>query len=128
MNALLKDFRDFLLQGDIIALAVAFIMALAFADVVNAFTGGIVTPFISALVGESDFSNIDLDIGDASLEIGALLDEIINLILVGAAVYFFIVKPVQMIRERKAAAGDPVPDPEEVVLLREIRDSLRSRP
>lgn len=128
MNTTLKEFRDFLLQGDIIALAVAFIMGLAFKDVVDVFTGGIVTPFIAAIVGEPDFSSIDLDVGDASLEIGALLNTIINLVLVGAAVFFFIVKPVQTIRERKKEAGEPVPEAEDVLLLREIRDLLRTRP
>jgi len=127
MNATLKEFRDFLLQGDIIALAVAFVMGLAFKGVVDAFTGGVVTPFVAAIVGQSSFGEIDLEVGDATLEIGLVLDQVVNLVLVGAAVFFFIVKPVQLIRERKKEAGEPVPEAEDVVLLREIRDLLRAR-
>lgn len=128
MNATLKEFRDFLMQGDIIALAVAFIMAIAFTNVVTTFTDGILMRFIAAIVGEPDFSSVDLDIGDSTLEIGLLINAIINLILVGAAVFFFIVKPVQMIRDRMKQTGEEVPEAEDVVLLREIRDLLRSRP
>ncbi len=127
MNAVLKEFRDFLIQGDLIALAVAFIMGLAFIPVVDAFTNGIVMNLLAAIVGEPNFNSIHLDIGDSRLEIGTFITALVNLIITGAAVFFFIVKPVQMIRERRKESGDPVPDPEEVVLLREIRDSLRSR-
>jgi large conductance mechanosensitive channel len=128
VNATLKEFRDFLLQGDIIALAVAFVLAVAFSAVVAAFTDGIVMNFIAAIVGEPNFDSIGLDVGDSRLLIGTFLTAVVNLIIVGAAVFFFIVKPVQMLRDRKKAAGEPVPESEDVVLLREIRDLLRNRP
>lgn len=126
-HPILKEFRDFLLKGDIIALAVAFILAVAFSQVVAAFTDGIVMAFIAAIFGEPSFDSIGLDIGDGRLYIGTFLTALANFIIVGAAVFFFIVRPVKMIRERRAAAGEPVPDSEEVILLREIRDSLRAR-
>jgi large conductance mechanosensitive channel len=126
-SPILKEFRNFLLQGDIIALAVAFVMALAFKAVVDAFTFGIVNSFIAAIVGQSSFGEIDLEVGDATLEIGLLLDAIINFVLVGAAVFFFIVKPVNILRDRQKKGEEAIPDPEEIVLLREIRDSLRAR-
>ncbi len=127
MNAVLKEFRDFIIQGDIIALAVAFIMGLAFVPVVDAFTKGIVLRFIAAIVGEPNFDSIGLDIGDSRLLIGTFITAVVNLIITGAAVFFFIVKPVQMIRDRRKQEGDPVPDPADVVLLTEIRDLLRAR-
>jgi large conductance mechanosensitive channel len=126
-SPIIKEFRDFILQGDIIALAVAFIMGLAFKGVVDVFTNGIVMQFVAAIVGKPDFSEIGLDIGKSRLLIGDLINALINLILIGAAVFFFIVKPVKVIKERQAAAGEPVPDPEDIVLLREIRDALKAR-
>lgn len=127
MNNILKEFRDFIMQGDIIALAVAFIMAAAFGAVIATFTDGIVMNFIAAIVGEPNFDSVTLDVGDSELLIGTFITAVINLILVGAAVFFFIVKPVQMLRDRKKAAGEPVPEAEDVILLREIRDLLRTR-
>src|SRR5262245_211456 len=129
MNSpLIKEFRNFLLQGDIIALAVAFIMGLAFKGVVDTFTNGIVMNFIAAIVGQPSFADVDLHIGASTLEIGLLIDAVINFILVGAAVFFFIVKPVNMLKARQKSGEEAIPDPEEIVLLREIRDSLRARP
>jgi large conductance mechanosensitive channel len=128
VNSILKEFRDFLMQGDIIALAVAFIMAGAFGAVVATFTDGIVMNFLAAIVGEPNFDSITLDVGDSELLIGTFLTALVNLVLVGAAVFFFIVKPIQMLRDRKKQAGEPVPEAEDVVLLREIRDLLRNRP
>jgi large conductance mechanosensitive channel len=128
MNSpIIKEFRNFLLQGDIISLAVAFIMAAAFKSVVDVFTNGIIMQFIAAIVGKPNFDSIGIDIGDSRLLIGSFLTQVINLILVGAAVFFFIVKPVNILKERGKRGEDAVPDPEDIVLLREIRDSLRAR-
>lgn len=127
-HPIIKEFRNFLLQGDIIALAVAFIMALAFKAVVDTFTQGIVMNFIGAIFGKPSFDSIGLDVGDGRLYIGTFINAVINLVLVGAAVFFFIVKPVNMIKERqRKGEEEPVPDPEDIQLLREIRDLLKTR-
>lgn len=129
MNSpLIKEFRNFLLSGDIIALAVAFIMAAAFVPVVDALTKGIILNFISAIVGKPSFDSIGIDVGDSRLLIGTFLTAVVNLVLVGGAVFFFIVKPVNMIKERqKSGAEEPIPEAEDIALLREIRDLLRTR-
>jgi large conductance mechanosensitive channel len=129
MNSpIIKEFRNFLLQGDIIALAVAFIMAVAFSSVVTSFTQDIVLAFIAAIFGEPSFGTIDLELGDdGRLYIGRFIDAVINFVLVGAAVFFFIVKPVNLIRARQKTGEEAVPEDEEIVLLREIRDALRTR-
>ena len=129
MNSpIVKEFRDFIFRGDIIGIAVAFIMAGAFGRVVAAFTDGIIMAFIAAIFGEPNFDSIGLDIGDdGRLYIGTFLTALVNLALVGAAVFFFIVKPVNILRERQKSGEESIPDPEELVVLREIRDSLRAR-
>ncbi|HMO95113.1 MAG TPA: large conductance mechanosensitive channel protein MscL [Tepidiformaceae bacterium] len=125
-HPIIKEFRDFLIRGNLIELAVAFIMGLAFARVVTAFTEGIVLNFIAAIVGEPNFNSIGLDVGDSRLLIGSLITEVVYLILVGAAVFFFIVKPVSVLRERKKEEPETVAPPEDIELLREIRDLLKA--
>lgn len=127
MQAILKEFRDFLVRGNLIELAVAFIMAGAFATVVSVFTDGIVMQFLAAIVGEPNFDNITLEIGDSELLIGTFLTAVLNLILIGAAVFFFIVKPVQVLRERQRSEPETIAPPEDIELLREIRDLLRTQ-
>ncbi|MGE0601120.1 MAG: large conductance mechanosensitive channel protein MscL [Dehalococcoidia bacterium] len=126
-HPIIKEFRDFVMRGDIIALAVAFIMAGAFGAVVAAFTDGIVMAFIAAIFGKPSFDSIGLDVGDGRLYIGTFLTALANLLIVAAAVFFFIVKPVKILQDRKKEAGEPVPEAEDVVLLREIRDLLKNR-
>lgn len=125
-NPIIKEFRDFLVRGNLIELAVAFVMAGAFATVVAAFTDGIVMQFLAAIFGEPNFDSIGIDIGDSRLLIGTFLTALVNLVIVGAAVFFFIVKPVQIIRDRKKGEPETVAPPEDIELLREIRDLLRA--
>lgn len=127
-QGIIKEFRDFLMRGDIISLAVAFIMAGAFGAVVAAFTDGIVMAFIAALFGKPSFDSIGLDIGDGRLLIGTFLTALVNLVIVAAAVFFFIVKPLQAIKDRQKREGEVVPDADDIALLKEIRDLLKNRP
>lgn len=128
MNSpIIKEFRDFLVRGNLIELAVAFVMAGAFATVVAAFTDGIVMQFLAAIFGKPNFDSIGLDIGDSRLMIGTFLTALVNLVIVGAAVFFFIVKPVQVIRDRRKNEPETVAPPEDIELLREIRDLLKSQ-
>ena len=127
-NPIIKEFRDFLLQGNLLELAVAFIMAAAFGAVVATFTDGIVMAFIAAIFGKPNFDSIGLDIGDGRLFIGTFLTALANLAIVGAAVFFFIVKPAKMLKERQKDEGVTQPISEDTELLREIRDLLRTRP
>ena len=126
-HPLIKEFRDFLFRGDIIAVAVAFIMAAAFKDVIDSFTKGIVMAFIAAIFGKPSFDDITIEVGDGTLYIGTFLTALANLALIGAAVFFFIVKPVNILKERRAAGTEDIPEDEQIVLLREIRDALVTR-
>jgi large conductance mechanosensitive channel len=117
---MLKEFRAFINRGNLIDLAVAFVMGVAFAAVVTALTEGIVTPLIGRIFQVESLQSYVIA-GD--VEIGRFLAAILNFGTV-AFVMFGVVKAYN--RTRKPT--EPGPDPEEILLLREIRDSLRSSP
>jgi large conductance mechanosensitive channel len=129
MAGILREFRDFVLRGNVLDLAIAVVIGAAFTTVVNSLVGDILTPFIAAIVGQPSFGNIDLDIGDATLEIGLFLEAVVNLVIVAAVIFFFIIKPVNVLmeRRRRGEAAADVPTPEDIALLREIRDLLKQR-
>lgn len=126
---MIKEFRDFLLRGNIVELAVAFVIGAAFALVVKSLNDNLLTPIIAMIGGKPDLSALSFTINGAEFRYGAFLTDLIGFILTAAAVFFFVVKPINALRERKARGEDVVPEEpaEEVVLLREIRDALRTR-
>jgi large conductance mechanosensitive channel len=99
---MLKEFRDFLLKGNLIELAVAFVMGVAFAAVLNSFVADIVTPIIGAIVGKTDFSNLTFTIHHSLFKYGSFITALIQFASIGAAVFFFIVKPTQVLLARRA--------------------------
>jgi large conductance mechanosensitive channel len=121
------EFRKFIAKGNLLQIAVAFILALYFADVINTFTKGIVLPFIAAIFGKPSFDDIGIDIGDSRLLIGTFLNAVINFVLV-AFVLFLIVKAYETMLEKMRRSGEetePLTRGEE--LLTEIRDLLQTR-
>jgi len=125
---MIREFRDFLLRGNIIELAVAFVIGAAFALVVKSFNDNIITPIIAMLGGKPDFSGLYFTINGAQFRWGAFLTDLLGFIITAAAVFFLVVKPVNTIELRRKLGEEPVVEPtEEIVLLREIRDSLRAR-
>lgn len=119
-----KGFRDFLMRGNVLDLAVAVIIGAAFSAVVNSFVADIITPFIGAIVGQPDFSAITL----GPLQLGAFLNALLSFIIMAAVVYFLVVVPINRVMERMqrqpAAVSPPAPTREET-LLAEIRDLLK---
>ena len=97
---LLKDFKAFLIQGNLITLAVAFVMGVAFAAVLTSFVSDIITPIIGAIVGKSDFSDLTFTIHKSLFRYGAFITALITFVSIAAAVFFFIVKPYEMITAR----------------------------
>ena len=112
---MLKEFKDFLMRGNLIELAVAFVMGVAFAAVLNAFVTDIVTPIIGAIVGKVDFSNLTFTIHHSRFFYGSFLTAVIQFVTISAAVFFFIVKPVQMVLARRTQrdAEEEAPSDEE---------------
>jgi len=98
---MLKEFRDILLRGNLIELAVAFVMGVAFAAVLNALVADLITPIIGAIVGKQDFSALTFTIHKSHFLYGAFITAVIQFVSIGAAVFFFVVKPVQMILARR---------------------------
>jgi large conductance mechanosensitive channel len=118
-----KEFVGFVMTGNVLMLAVAFVMGGLTKKVIDDFVGYIINPVIGAIVGKPDFSNT-LKIGKGVIQYGAFINTLINLLITGA-VLFLIVKAYDTYRERKAAAGEEPETPsEEVVLLRRIADAI----
>ena len=127
MRGLLTDFRKFIMRGNLLQIAVAFIIGIYFAQVIDAFTKGIILPFVAAIFGEPNFDAIGIDVGDARLLIGTFLNAVFNFVLV-AFVLFLIVKAYETMLEKVRRSGEesePLTVGEE--LLTEIRDLLRTR-
>ena len=106
----MKGFREFLLRGNVVDLAVAVVMGGAFGAVVTALVKDLITPIIAALVGKPDFSNIFFTVNGSKFLIGDFLNAVISFLLVGTAVYFFVVLPMQTILgriKRGQAPADP---------------------
>ena len=129
---MIKGFKDFLLRGNVVDLAVAFVIGAAFAAVITTFTEKIIQPIINS-VGGRDSLGLGFFIRDNDdktfVDIGALITALINFVIVAAAVYFIVVVPVTRLMERRNRGEEPpVEAPtEDIVLLREIRDSLQQR-
>ena len=124
---MLKEFKDFLLKGNIIDLAVAFVMGLAFAAVVNSLVSNLVMPIIAAIIGKPDFNNLTFTIHKSVFHYGSFITDVIQFVSIGAAVFFFIVKPVQMIVARRAVAPVEPVVPDEERRHQELLAALRAR-
>jgi large conductance mechanosensitive channel len=98
-----KEFRDFLLRGNLLELAVAVVMGTAFAALVSAFTQGLVTPLIAAIGGEPDFSALSFTVNESRFRYGTFLNALVSFLLVAAVVFFFVVKPLNTLKDRQKA-------------------------
>jgi large conductance mechanosensitive channel len=123
---MIKGFKEFLLRGNVLDLAVAIVIGAAFTMVINAVVMGFINPLIAAIFGKPDLTHVlTFSINGAQFSIGLILNALLNFVLVAAAIYFFIVVPVNAIRNRrKRGVPDPEVPPTETDLLIEIRDLL----
>jgi large conductance mechanosensitive channel len=106
----MKGFRTFILRGNVVDLAVGVVVGGAFGAVVAALVKDLITPFIAAVVGKPDFSNIGFKIGSTPFPIGDFINAVVAFLLVSAAIYFFIVLPVNTLIAR-AKRGEVPADP-----------------
>ena len=129
VSGTLKEFRDFLLRGNLIVLAVAFVMGVAFAALINSFVTNLVMPIIAAIVGKPNYNDLTFTIHKSVFTYGAFITDLITFVAIAAAVFFFIVKPVDMIMKRRQRG---VVEPEEISdeerRHQELLAALRARP
>jgi len=127
---MLKEFRDFILRGNVLDLAVAVVIGAAFTAIINSLVGDIIMPIIGVLIGGIDFSSLSITIGSAVISYGNFLQALINFLLIGLTL-FLVIKTINRLQKPLAtpkAETPPVPvTPEDIVLLREIRDLLKQR-
>ncbi len=126
---MLKGFKDFIMKGNVVDLAVAVVIGAAFGAVVNSLVENIIMPLIAALVGSPNFDSFAvLSINGVDVKFGVFLTVLVNFIIVAAAIYFIVVVPMNhMIARRNAKLGikdeEPAVDPQ-IELLTEIRNAL----
>jgi large conductance mechanosensitive channel len=111
---MLREFRDFLFRGNIVELAVAFVMGLAFAAVVNSLVNNLLMPVIAMIIGKPDFRDLTFTINDAVFRYGSFITDVIQFVAIAAAVFFFVVKPVtaMLARFRREPIEEGMPDEE----------------
>lgn len=120
---MIQEFKDFLMKGNIVDLAVAFVMGVAFGAVVNSLVDNLVMPIIAMIIGKPDFSGLTFTINDAVFRYGAFITDVVQFVAIAAAVFFFIVKPVAAaLARRRGPEEDAGPTNEErmVQLLEQI--------
>ena len=110
---MLKEFRDFLTRGNLVTLAVAFVMGAAFAALVTAFVTDLVMPIIAAIFGKVDFSRLTFTIHHSVFFYGSFITALIVFVSIAAAIFFFVVKPVDEIEKRRAKGEEPAPPSDE---------------
>jgi large conductance mechanosensitive channel len=126
---ILKEFRDFVLRGNVVDLAVAIVIGAAFTALVQSFVRSFISPLIAAFAGESGLSALKFTINGADFLYGAFLQAVITFLITAAVVFFFVVKPMNLLLARIRSKDGPASDApaEDIVLLTEIRDVLRDQ-
>jgi large conductance mechanosensitive channel len=106
---MLKDFKAFLLRGNVVDLAVGIVVGVAFGALVKALIDDLIMPIIAAIIGKPDFSQLDFVIHNSVFMYGSFINAVINFLSVATAVFFFVVQPVNKIMARYRT--EPAPDP-----------------
>ena len=128
MNKLLKDFRAFIMRGNVLDLAVAVVIGIAFNAVVNSLVNDVIMQIIAAILGKPNFNNLTFTLGDGIIYYGRFLTALVNFLII-AATLFVIVRSFEELQKRRRASGELAQEEvsDEVVLLAEIRDLLHAR-
>jgi large conductance mechanosensitive channel len=126
---MLKGFKDFIMRGNVVDLAVAVVIGAAFGAVITKLVADLITPLIAAIGGQRDFSRLTFTVNKSTFLYGDFINAVIAFVMIAAAIYFLVVMPLNRLAERRArkvASGqpDPEPKPEDIILLEQIRDLL----
>jgi large conductance mechanosensitive channel len=124
---MLRGFRDFIMRGNVVDLAVAVVIGAAFGAVVAAFADDFVGGILGAIGGSTDFGDAGFTVNGSKIVYGSTLTALIQLLIVAAVIYFIIVVPMQEIAKRRGATEESPAPSDETLLLTEIRDLLRQQ-
>ncbi|MBE2317153.1 large conductance mechanosensitive channel protein MscL [Solirubrobacter sp. CPCC 204708] len=127
---MLKEFREFILRGNVVDLAVAVAIGTAFTAVVNGFVSSFITPLVAAIAGKERFAGLLFTINGSEFTYGAFLNTLLTFLITAAVVFFLIVKPMNLFLQRRKEddeAAEPAAPAEDVRLLTEIRDLLAAQ-
>jgi large conductance mechanosensitive channel len=125
----LKEFKEFILKGNLVEIAVGLALAVAFTAVVTSFTNDILMQVVGIVTGKPDFSGLTLTINHSEIRYGAFINTVISFLIIGFALFLVIKAYNQMVKVARRSPDEEATEPgEDVLLLREIRDSLRARP
>lgn len=122
----MKGFRDFILRGNVVDLAVGVMIGAAFGTVVSALVKDLMTPFIAAIVQQPDFSALTFTVNGSKFLYGDFLNALIAFLIVATTIYFFVVLPVNKLMHRFKGSPEAPKKGDEVRLLEEIRDLLKA--
>jgi large conductance mechanosensitive channel len=126
MKNFVSEFKAFAMKGNVVDLAVAVVIGAAFGKIVSSLVTNIITPLVGVLMGGVDFTGLEIKVGEAVVTYGVFLQSIFDFIIV-ALVIFMAIKALAKLQAKEdvAKVATPAPTPEDIQLLREIRDSLR---
>mgnify|MGYP001792003909 FL=1 len=125
---MLKGFKDFLIRGNVVDLAVAVVIGAAFAKVIGGLLQGVINPLIASVAGKPNLDSIGtFTLNEAKFSVGLVLTPLVNFVSVAAGIYFLVVTPLNKLAERRARGLEVETEApsEEVALLTEIRDSMK---
>jgi large conductance mechanosensitive channel len=105
---MIKEFRDFLMRGNLVELAVAFVIGLAFAALISSFVDDLIMPVIAMIIGKPDFGGLTFTINDAVFRYGAFITAAITFVATATAIFFFVVKPLNALMARVRKPGEEV--------------------
>lgn len=122
---MLKEFRDFIMRGNVIDLAVAVVIGVAFTAIVTSLVNDIIMPLVGVIIGGLDFSALAVTVGSAAIAYGLFIQAIVNFVIVGF-VLFLVVRSINRLK-KPAPPAAPAAPPADIVLLTEIRDLLKKQ-
>jgi large conductance mechanosensitive channel len=126
VNKVFQGFKDFIMRGNVVDLAVGIVIGAAFTGVVTAFTNGFIKPLIQLMGGDTGTNAGAWHVGSVKFDYATFLNAVITFLITAAVLYFLVVMPLNLLAERRRRGEEPPPSApsEEVVLLTQIRDAL----
>jgi large conductance mechanosensitive channel len=125
MKGFVGEFKAFAMKGNVVDLAVAVVIGAAFGKIVSSLVENIVTPLIGVLVGGIDFTGLSVMVGDANITYGVFIQSVFDFMIVAFAIFMAIKALKKLEKPAESAPAEAPKTPEDILLLREIRDSLR---